>query len=129
MSSEENMKTAPCRYCGQVVSFTAGGALTEEIAGEMAALNCDCEEAVAYQRCMQQEKKAMANIQELFGEGQEVSEEVIAILNAAVLRVCIGEVEKISMNLPGGIKAAISRNSKEEIKVERTETKKRQRLS
>lgn len=71
----------------------------------------------------------MANIQELFGEGQEVSEEVIAILNAAVLRVCIGEVEKISMNLPGGIKAAISRNSKEEIKVERTETKKRQRLS
>lgn len=127
--SSENMQTAPCRCCGQVVSFTAEGALTEGIAGELATLNCDCEEAEAYQRCMQQEKKAMANVQELFGEGQGVSEEVIAILNAAVLRICNGEMEKLNLNLPGGIKAAISRNSKEEIKVERTETKKRQRLS
>ncbi len=37
-----------------------------------------------------------------------------------------GRLEKIALNLAGGIKAIISKSSKGEIKVERVETKKRQ---
>ena len=127
---EKEMQTAPCRYCGQIVQFEAEGALTGEMSGEMAALNCDCEDAVAHQIWMRQEKKALSNVRRLFGKeaGIAVSEDVITILNAAVLEICKNELEKISLNLQGGIKATISRNSKGEIKVERTETKKHQLL-
>lgn len=132
MSAEKNLQTAPCRYCGQIVQFAAEGALTEEMAVEMAALNCDCEDAKAHQILMQQEKKALKNVQALFGEkagqGNTVGENAIGILNAAVLGACDMELDKLTMNLPGGIKATISRNSEGRIKVERTETKKRQLL-
>lgn len=125
----KQIQTEACRYCGQIVQFEAGKALTDEQAMEMAALNCECEDAVKYQKWMKQEKKALENVQKLFGEEAEPenreSEGIVAILNAAVLGICNGEIEKIALSLPGGVKATISQG-KENIKVERTETKKRQ---
>lgn len=125
----KQIQTATCRYCGQIVQFEAGKALTDEQAMEMAVLNCGCEDALAYQKWMGQEKKALENVQKLFGEEAEPenreSEGIVALLNAAVLGICNGEVEKATLNLPGGVKAAISQG-KDNIKVERTETKKRQ---
>lgn len=123
-------QTAPCRFCGQFVQFEAEGVLTEENAMEMAAMECKCEEAVGYRKWMQQEKRALRNIQRLFGEeagpGSMVGEGSMAILNAAVCGICQGELEKAILNLPGGIKASISKKGENEIKVERTEIRRRQ---
>lgn len=125
----KQVQTEACRYCGQIVQFEAEGALTGEQAMEMAALNCGCEDAVAYQKWMKQEKKALENVSKLFGEGAEKesreSDGILSLMNAAVLGICNGELEKVTLNLPGGIRAAISQG-KENIKVERVETRKRQ---
>lgn len=122
----KQIQTAACRFCGQIVQFETEKVLTDEQAMEKAVLNCKCEDAAIYRKWMQQEKKALEHVQKLFGEEAEnrESEGIVAILNAAVMGMCSGEIEKISLNLPGGIKAVISQNSKGEIKVERIETKK-----
>ena len=49
---------------------------------------------------------------------------VVDVLKAAVEEIYSGGLAKMTLNLRGGIKAAISQNSKGEINVERTETKK-----
>jgi hypothetical protein len=43
---------------------------------------------------------------------------------AAVEEIYTGGLAKVTLNLRGGVKASISQNSKGEINVERTETKK-----
>lgn len=125
----KQVQTEACRYCGQIVQFEAEGSLTSEQAMEKAVLNCEREDARAYKKCMKQEKKALENVSKLFGEGAEKenqeSDGILSLMNAAVIGICNGELEKITLNLPGGIRAAISQG-KENIKVERTETKKRQ---
>lgn len=125
----KTIQTAPCRYCGQIVQFESGELLTDEQALEMAVLECSCEDAKAYRRWQLNEKRALENVQRLFGEKASAKdmagEGVIAILDAAVCGICGGEIEKITLNLPGGVKAGISINTKGEVKVERTETKKR----
>lgn len=70
----------------------------------------------------------MKNISILFGEDAEpekrIREDLIDILQAAVEQIYDGTMEKISLNLRGGVKASVSQNAKGEINVERTETKK-----
>ena len=51
-------------------------------------------------------------------------EGVFHILRAAVEEIYSGGLAKVTLNLRGGVKASISQNSKGEINVERTETKK-----
>lgn len=46
------------------------------------------------------------------------------ILKAAVEEIYNGGLAKVTLNLRGGVKDCISQNSKGEINVERTETKK-----
>ena len=70
-------------------------------------------------------KKALENVTTLFGTESEV---VLNLLNQAVNAICDDEMERITVNLYGGVKCTISQNSKGEINVERTVTKK-QKLS
>lgn len=49
---------------------------------------------------------------------------IVNILKAAVKEIYTGGLVKVTLNLRGGVKASISQNSKGEINVERTETKK-----
>ncbi len=49
---------------------------------------------------------------------------IVNILKAAVEEIYTGGLAKVTLNLRGGVKASISQNSKGEINVERTETKK-----
>lgn len=51
-------------------------------------------------------------------------EGIVKILKAAVEEIYTGGLAKVTLNLRGGVKASISQNSKGEINVERTETKK-----
>lgn len=63
-----------------------------------------------------------------FGEAaapeKRCSEGIVNILKAAVEEIYTGGLAKVTLNLRGGVKASISQNSKGEINVERTETKK-----
>ena len=93
------VKTAKCRFCGQMTQIEADEKLTAAQAEEQATMTCNCTEAVEYQKEKQRKEKAMMNVSALFGE------------NA-------------TPNLRGAVKASISQNAKGEINVERTETKK-----
>lgn len=102
--------------------------LTQPQAEEQATMSCTCEQAVEYQKEKQRKEKAMQNVTALFGEAaapeKRCSEGIVNILKAAVEEIYTGGLAKVTLNLRGGVKASISQNSKGEINVERTETKK-----
>ena len=122
------INTAPCRFCGQMVQIEADGKLTQPQAEEKATMTCQCPEAVEYQKEKQRKEKALKNVSVLFGEDaapeKRIGEGIVSILRAAVEEIYSGGLAKVTLNLRGGVKAFISQNSKGEINVERTETKK-----
>lgn len=122
------INTAPCRFCGQMVQIDSEEKLTEPQAEEKATMSCTCEQAVEYQKEKQRKEKAMQNVAALFGEAaapeKRCSEGIVNILKAAVEEIYTGGLAKVTLNLRGGVEASISQNSKGEINVERTETKK-----
>ena len=123
-----NISTAPCRFCGQMVQIEADEKLTQPQAEEKATMSCTCPEAVEYQKEKQRKEKALKNVSVLFGEDaapeKRIGEGIVNILRAAVEEIYSGGLAKVTLNLRGGVKASISQNSKGEINVERTETKK-----
>lgn len=124
----KTMRTAPCRFCGQMVQIEYGYELTDPQAQEEATMTCTCPEAVDYQKEKMRKEKALKNVSALFGgdapPDKRAGEGIVKILNAAVEEIYTGGLAKVTLNLRGGVKASISQNSKGEINVERTETKK-----
>ncbi len=122
------INTAPCRFCGQMIQLDTEEKLTKPQAEEMATMTCGCSEAVEYQKEKQRKEKALKNVSTLFGEDalpeKRIGEGIVNILRAAVEEIYSGGLAKATLNLRGGVKASISQNSKGEINVERTETKK-----
>ncbi len=123
------VKTAKCRFCGQMTQIEADEKLTAAQAEEQATMTCNCTEAVEYQKEKQRKEKAMMNVSALFGENatpdKRCGEGIVNILKAAVEEIYTGGLAKVTLNLRGGgVKASISQNAKGEINVERTETKK-----
>lgn len=122
------IKTAQCRFCGQMVQIETDKELTQPQAEEQATMTCNCPDAVEYQKERQRKEKAMKNVSVLFGEDaspdKRAGEGIVNILRAAVEEIYSGGLAKVTLNLRGGVKASISQNSKGEINVERTETKK-----
>ena len=123
------VKTAKCRFCGQMTQIEADEKLTAAQAEEQATMTCNCTEAVEYQKEKQRKGKAMMNVSALFGENaapdKRCGEGIVNILKAAVEEIYTGGLAKVTLNLRGGeVKASISQNAKGEINVERTETKK-----
>lgn len=120
--------TAPCRFCGQMVQLDGDCELTQPQAEEKATMLCRCARAVEYQKEKQRKEKALKNVSVLFGEDagpeERIGEGIVSILRAAVEEIYSGGLAKVTLNIRGGVKAAISQNSKGEINVERTETKK-----
>ena len=122
--NEKQIHTAECRFCGQVVQMEDVD-LTEEQAQEEATMRCKCIDAIRYRKEKNRRKKALENVKTLFGSEREA---VLNLLNNAVESIGDDEMERITVNLYGGVKCTISQNSKGEINVERTVTKK-QKLS
>lgn len=123
------VKTAQCRFCGQMVQIESDEELTKPQAEEQATMTCNCSEAVEYQKEKQRKEKAMMNVSALFGEDaapdKRCGEGIVNILKAAVEEIYTGGLAKVTLNLRGGgVKASISQNANGEINVERTETKK-----
>lgn len=126
MSKE--IQTASCRFCGQMRQIETEEQLTKPQAEEQATMTCTCSEAVEYQKEKQRKEKALKNVSVLFGEDaapdKRIGEDIVNILRAAVEEIYTGGLAKVTLNLRGGVKASVSQNSKGEINVERTETKK-----
>lgn len=122
------INTAQCRFCGQMVQIDSEEKLTQPQAEEQATMSYTCKQAVEYQKEKQRKEKAMQNVAALFGEAaapeKRCSEGIVSILKAAVEEIYTGGLAKVTLDLRGGVKASISQNSKGEINVERTETKK-----
>lgn len=125
---ENIVRTAPCRFCGQMVQIECEQELTQPQAEEEATMSCNCAEATEYQKEKLRKEKAMQNVDALFGEAaapdKRCGEAIVKILKAAVEEIYTGGLAKVTLNLRGGVKAAVSQNAKGEINVERTETKK-----
>lgn len=123
-----NMITAQCRFCGQVVTFQQDKVFTEKEKQERATLECYCKGGESYRKIVRRKEKALENIALLFGGENEIEEDVgdsvVKLLRAGVDSINANSLEKMTLNLRGGIKAVISQNSKGEISVERTETAK-----
>lgn len=62
------MKTAKCRFCGQMTQIESDEELTVAQAEEQATMTCNCPDAVEYQKEKQRKEKAMQNVAALFGE-------------------------------------------------------------
>lgn len=120
--------TAPCRFCGQMIQFEGDHDITEPQKEEKATMGCTCSEAVEYQKEKQRKERALKNVSLLFGEDaapeKRIGEGIVDILQTTVEEIYSGGLAKVTLNLRGGVKACISQNSKGEINVERTETKK-----
>ena len=128
---EKVMVTAACRFCGQLVQMEFEKEVTEAQAEETATMKCDCNQAVVYRLEILRSRKAKRNIMRLFGSdatGVKISENVVSLLMAAADEICNESIQKIALDLSGGIKAIVSQGKKGEINVERIETKK-QRLT
>lgn len=121
--------TAECRFCGQLVQLDGDCELTEKQAEEEATMRCKCAEAAEYQKMRKRKEKALKNISLLFGEDagseKQIDKNIVDILKTAAEEICNENIEKISLNMWGGVKASVSRNAKGEINVERTEIRKK----
>ena len=102
------VKTAQCRFCGQMVQFETDEELTKPQAEEQATMTCNCTEAVEYQKEKQSKEKAMQNVAALFGEAaapeKRCGEGIVNILKAAVEEIYTGGLAKVTLNLRGGSK-------------------------
>lgn len=82
------VKTAKCRFCGQMTQIEADEELTAAQAEEQATMTCNCPDAVEYQKEKQRKEKAMQNVAALFGEAaapdKRCGEGIVKILKAAV---------------------------------------------
>lgn len=127
MSMKAKIQTAACRFCGQMIQIDEDCDSRQQ-AEELATMYCGCSSATDYQKEKQRKDKAMKNVSVLFGEDavpeKRVGEGIVNILHAAVEEIYSGGLAKVTLNLRGGVKGSVSQNSKGEINVERTETKK-----
>lgn len=102
------IKTAKCRFCGQMTQIEADEKLTAAQAEEQATMTCNCTEAVEYQKEKQRKEKAMMNVSALFGENaapeKRCGEGIVKILKAAVEEIYTGGLAKVTLNLRGGSK-------------------------
>lgn len=102
------VKTAKCRFCGQMTQIEADEELTAAQAEEQATMTCNCTDAVEYQKEKQRKEKAMQNVAALFGEAatpdKRCGEGIVKILKAAVEEIYTGGLAKVTLNLRGGSK-------------------------
>ena len=67
----ESGKTGTCRFCGQQLIVHGSEDMTAPQLEEAATMQCDCDDAKAYQETAQRRDKAKQRVKELFGEGAQ----------------------------------------------------------
>lgn len=115
-------KSGACRFCGQQVIIKDGAGMTEPQLEEAATMNCDCDDAKAYQEAANRRKTAKERVQNLFGAGAgnfTQPEETLQCINAAVDLVCAKRVKQVALTITTGLKCRIALMAKDKIKITR----------
>ncbi|MFA6848749.1 MAG: hypothetical protein WCS30_00185 [Selenomonadaceae bacterium] len=127
---EPKGRLGACRYCGEMVLAEYTDEMTTAERDDMATQFCVCPAAKAVADKQAQKQGAKRKIQQLFGEDAEkkglspVSQDIIEIMEGAIELISAEQIWSISIELEAGGKGKLSRNNKDKINVERTETQK-----
>ena len=115
-----------CKFCGQTSLQNVEKENDDKQADLLATQCCSCEGAMTDQQI----KRGLKKIEKLFrrknvkiADLEKVSDEQISILNDAVSKIAYGEFLNATYQFNAGIKAAISKNAKQQIVVSRTNTR------
>lgn len=115
-------KTGACVYCGQMGAVKVPEFATEAEVDKEVSLHCDCKMAKEAVKKRMRIEQAQENVQELFGNQDEI---VVCFLKESVRLVGNDLIKKIKVDVSGNVKATISMTAKNMIKVEQSETKKK----
>lgn len=108
--------TGVCKFCGQTSVIDVPSGASYERASEIATMQCNCKDALNYQRRISSEKQAEDYVEQWSSEKPERMHALKAIIRAISHR----EIKKATVKF-GNITIAIS-DSNGEIKVKKTYT-------
>lgn len=112
------MEVGVCRFCGQARQLEVSGPWTEEMLDRAATDQCDCEGAQIERRRTRTLKGCERKIDVLFEDLEEKERETMKELCAYIYDE---KMEKVTLAISKKVKAVISRNSKGNMRIERTE--------
>ena len=108
------MQTGFCKFCQQGFQMETSGMATQEQLDQWATDKCGCGEAKEDAERKGSVEQAKVNMERLFRTDNPVLEE---ILKEALPYIKGGEIYKITISAPGGIKGTMFKNAKEKIVV------------
>lgn len=118
----ESGKTGTCRFCGQQLIVHGSEEMTAPQLEEAATMQCDCDDAKAYQETAQRRDKAKQRVKELFGEGAQNYRQPDVMLETmfkAVDMICDKQAKQFVFTIRTGLKCRIMQMAKDKIKVVR----------
>lgn len=110
-----------CNSCGQARQFQTSGGVEQSQLNEWATDECRCAAGEEQRRIKQSEKKALRNIDNLFGTEFP---ETAHILKTALPYIIDDSIASITIKTGYEIDAKVSITSKGKVKVEKKENKK-----
>ena len=111
----ESGKTGTCRFCGQQLIVHGSEDMTAPQLEEAATMQCDCDDAKAYQETAQRRDKAKQRVKELFGEGAQNYRQPDVMLEAmfkAVDMICDKQAKQFVFTIRTGLKCRIMQMEK-----------------
>lgn len=126
LSEDVTAKAGHCIYCGQMVVVNAMQDWSEDEINQAATSQCECDAAQSYIKAQRRKEKAKKRIHELFGSAAEkpIAEEVVDILLLSVDAIEEKTIKSLTVDIGQGAKGKIIKTAKENIRVERSESKK-----
>lgn len=118
----ESGKTGTCRFCGQQLIVHGSEEMTAPQLEEAATMQCDCDDAKAYQETAQRRDKAKQRVKELFGEGAQNYRQPDVMLETmfkAVDMICDKQAKQFVFTIRTGLRCRIMQMAKDKIKVVR----------
>ena len=118
----ESGKTGTCRFCGQQLIVHGSEDMTAPQLEEAATMQCDCDDAKAYQETAQRRANAKQRVKELFGEGAQNYRQPDVMLETmfkAVDMICDKQAKQFVFTIRTGLKCMIMQMAKDKIKVVR----------
>lgn len=118
----ESGKTGTCRFCGQQLIVHGSEDMTAPQLEEAVTMQCDCDDAKAYQETAQRRDKAKQRVKELFGEGAQNYRQPDVMLETmfkAVDMICDKQAKQFVFTIRTGLKCRIMQMAKDKIKVVR----------
>ncbi len=114
-----------CQYCGQALIVSMSE--TQAEADIKAAEECTCGGATRARRLKERIQNALDGIEKIFGQGSKdadyepIGAAALDFLNAAVTLILEGNIESVSVTIPGVCRAKLLLTAKGNIKICRTE--------